>query len=156
MKRSVIYLLGSVLIIVGFYTIITSGGYLLHVGKNFREPAVYIPVATIACFIASIIYVVCGVLFFIKGKWATPLLFVATIIMFVGYIGMLFHINNGKPINNLTIIEMLVRTSGTMLYAAASWFIFTRTRIVYPEGYDRKSFKKLLKEYEDKKIKNKY
>ncbi|MCO6496287.1 MAG: hypothetical protein J5I50_01365 [Chitinophagaceae bacterium] len=153
MKRFIIYLLGSVLIIVGGYTFYTSGGDLLYYGKNSTTPAVYIPLSAVACFIVSIFYIICGALFFIKGKWATPLLFVATIIMFVGYIGMLFHINNGKPINNLTIVEMLVRTSGTMLYAAISWFFFTRTKIVYPEGYDRKSFKKLLKDYENKKLK---
>lgn len=154
MKKTIIYSLGIILIFAGIYTLYVTGKSLLDTRLDLQGSMVNIPVAKIACFISALFYLVCGVLFFMKeklNKLATPLLFIATIIMFIGYIGMLFHINAGRPINNLTIAEMLVRTSGTMLYAAAAWYIFTRTRIEYPKGYNPKSFKKLLKEYEAKR-----
>lgn len=147
MKNLIIYILGSVLLIGGLFTLYTTSSILFNAFEGRAKAGHYVPLAQAASFICSFIYIVSGVLFFLKEKLSTPLLFIATIIMFIGYIAMLFHIKNGRPLELHTIAEMLIRTSLTMLYAGASWYIFTRTRLIYPPGYDAKSFKKLMNKY---------
>lgn len=148
MKNVIIYILGSILLLAGLYTFYTSTAALFGWFGGGQQGAIYIWLTQISCLITSILYMVCSVLFFMKNKLSTPLLFIATIIMFIGYIAMLFHINAGKFVTISYVGEMLTRTTSTMLYAAGAWYIFTRTRFVYPPGHDAKSFKKLMKEYQ--------
>lgn len=150
-EEPVIYILGTILIVGGVYTLYSTSVVLFNLFDRHLETVNYIPITQVCSFICSFIYIISGILFFRKGKLATTLLFIATIIMFVGYIGMLFHINDNKPFELSIIPEMLIRTTGTMLYAAGAWYFFTRMRMVYPEGYDAKSFKKLMKDYKVKK-----
>jgi len=151
-KDLVIYALGGILIVSGVYTFYSTTSILFDWFGGRAKAGNYVRLALIASFICCFFYLVCGVLFFLKNKLATPLLFIATIIMFIGYIAMLFHIKNGNAIELHTIAEMLIRTTGTMLYAGASWYIFTRTRIVYPPGHNAKTFRKLMKEYSKKEL----
>lgn len=151
LEKPVIYALGLILIAAGVYTLYTTSSNLFDLFGNHKNAGNSIPVTQICSFICSFIYIVSGVLFFRKSKLATALLFVATIIMFIGYVGMLIHINGNEPFETVIIPEMLIRTSGTMLFTAAAWYFFSRIRLVYPEGYDAKSFKKLMKDYEMKK-----
>lgn len=153
MKNIIIYILGSILLVGGIYTLYTSGGILFDAPRMRAKAGNYIQMTIVANFICSFIYIVCGYLFFIKSKLSTTLLFFATIIMFIGYIGMLFHIQAGKPFDISTIQEMLIRTTGTMIYAAIAWYIFTRIRLEYPAGYNAKTFKQFIKEREMKKAK---
>lgn len=148
MKNLVIYILGSILLLAGFYTFYTSTSALFGWFGGASKGAIYIKLTQISCLVTSILYLVSGTLFFLKSKLSTPILFFATIIMFIGYIAMLFHINAGKLVTLSYVGEMLTRTTSTMLYAATAWYIFTRTRFVYPPGHDAKSFKKLMKEYQ--------
>ena len=148
MKNLVIYLLGSILLLAGFYTFYTRTSALFGWFGGMSEGAIYIQLTQICCLVTSILYLASGSLFFLKSKISTPVLFIATIIMFIGYIAMLFHINAGKLVTLGYVGEMLTRTTSTMLYAATAWYIFTRTRFVYPPGHDAKSFKKLMKEYQ--------
>ncbi len=152
MKHTVIYILGVLLIIAGLYTFYTSTAALFSWFGGSKKEAIYIELTQICCLISSAAYFVCGILFFLKKKLATPILFITTIVMFIGYIAMLFHINEGKFVTIGYVGEMLIRTTSTMLYAAASWYIFTRTRFIYPPGHDAKSFKKLMKEYQAKEM----
>ena len=147
----VIYSLGTVLIVGGIYTLYISAGVLFDSFGERERAGNYILIAVICNFICSFFYIVSGILFFNKKKLSTTLLFIATIIMFVGYIGMLFHINENKPFELSVIPEMLIRTTCTMLYAAGAWYFFTRTRLVYPDGHDAKSFRKIMKDYQTKK-----
>ncbi len=150
MKNFVIYILGSVLLLGGIYSFYSSTAALFGWFGGTHKDAIFIKLTQISCLISSLLYLVSGILFFLKKKLSTPLLFIATIVMFIGYIAMLFHINAGKLVTLAYVGEMLIRTTTTMLYAAASWYIFTRTRFVYPPGHDAKSFKKLMKEYQAK------
>ncbi len=154
MKKSetaTILTLGILLIIVGVYSFYSSTSNLFNLFDRKTSVENHIPITQYSIFICSFIYLISGVLFLLKDKLATTLLFIATIIMFVGYIGMLFHINNNKPFELSIIPEMLIRTTGTMLYAAAAWYFFTRMRLVYPEGHNAKTFKKLMKEFKTQK-----
>jgi len=153
MKDYVIYILGFVLILAGFYTFYSSTSQLFGWFWPNTRSSNYITLTQVCCLISALIYVASGLLFFMKSKISTTLLFIATIIMFIGYIGMLIYINSGKTVTITFIGEMLLRTSSTMFYAAVAWYLFTRTRFVYPPGYDAKSFKKLIKEYEARKRK---
>lgn len=150
-EEPVVFVLGFTLILCGVYTFYTTSTVLFNLFGQPVNGGNYIPIAQICSFICSFIYVVSGALFFKKSKLATTLLFIATIIMFIGYIGMLFHINDNKPFELSVIPEMLIRTTCTMLYAAGAWYFFTRMRMVYPDGYDAKSFRKLMKDYRVKK-----
>lgn len=150
-ESPVIYALGTILIVGGIYTLYISTSILFDLFDERKRAGSYIQIAVVCNFICSFIYIVSGILFFNKKKASTTLLFIATIIMFVGYIGMLFHINENKPFELSVIPEMLIRTTCTMLYAAVAWYFFTRTRLVYPDGYDAKSFKKIMKDYQTKK-----
>lgn len=157
MKKSesvAIYTLGALLILAGIYTFYSTSSTLFHLFSQTESPENYIPITQYASLICSFLYLISGILFFVRSKWnkwSTTLLFIATIIMFVGYIGMLFHINSNKPFELSIIPEMLIRTTATMLYAAAAWYFFTRMRLVYPEGHNAKTFKKLMKEYKVQK-----
>lgn len=153
MKNFIIYTLGSILIIGGVYTLYVSGSILFNASNARAHAGKYIQMTIVTNFICSFIYIVCGFLFFIKSKLSTTLLFFATIIMFIGYIGMLFHIQANKPFEITTIQEMLIRTTGTMLYAAAAWYIFTRIRLQFPPGFNAKTFKQYMKERELRKEK---
>lgn len=146
-----IYLLGSLLIVGGIYTFYITSAILFDLFGERAKAGNFIYITQVCNFICSFTYIISGILFFLKSKQSTTLLFIATIIMFVGYIGMLFHINSNRPFDMSVIPEMLIRTTGTMLYTAIAWHFFTRMRIDYPEGYDAKSFKKLMKEYKIKK-----
>lgn len=143
-----IFVLGTMLIVGGVYTLFVSSAILFHLAPENVRPGNYIPIAVVCNFICSFIYITAGILFFRMHKLSTSLLFIATVIMFVGYIGMLFHINENKPFELAVIPEMLIRTTGTMLSTAGAWYFFTRTRLVYPDGHDAKTFKKLMKEYQ--------
>lgn len=153
MKNNIIYILGSILLIGGFYTFYTSTSFLFGWFGGPPKDSIYIELTQICCLVTSLLYLAAGILFFLKKKLSTPILFIATIIMFIGYIAMLFHINAGNQVTIAYVGEMLIRTTSTMLYAAAAWYIFTRTRFVYPPGHDAKSFKKLMKEYQLKDAK---
>ncbi len=155
MKDYIIYFLGTVLILGGVYTFYTSTSQLFGWFTNPPKDVVYIRLTQVCCLICSFLYLISGALFFIRSKISTTFLFIATIIMFVGYIAMLFHINSGKPITMGFVGEMLLRTTSTMLFAAVAWYLFTRIRFVYPPGHNAESFKKLVKEYELKKGKSK-
>jgi|GEM_PF-3000125 len=156
MKRFVIYGLGAILIIVGGYTLYSTGSILMNVNDAKAKAGDYIQMTVVANFICSFLYIISGFLFFIRSKLSTTLLFFATIIMFIGYIGMLFHIQANKPFHVSIIQEMLIRTTGTMLYAAVAWYIFTRIRIEYPAGHNAKTFKQYIKDREMKKAKYPY
>lgn len=142
--------LGIILIGVGVYSFYSSTSLLFSLFEPKNSNENFISITQYCIFACSFIYLICGVLFLLRDKMATTLLFIATIIMFVGYIGMLFHINSNKPFELSIIPEMLIRTTGTMLYAAAAWYFFTRMRLVYPEGHNAKTFKRLMKEYKTK------
>lgn len=154
MKNLIIYTLGAGLIFGGVYTFYTTTSVLFDWFESSNKTRPFVRMSQVCCFISSFFYLICGVLFFLKKKIATQLLFIATIIMFIGYIGMLFHINSGKAIELQTIAEMLIRTTVTMLYAAASWYIFTRTRFVFPPGHDAKSFRKLMREHSKREMRH--
>lgn len=150
MKNLIIYILGSILLLAGVYTFYTSSAALFGWFGGSPKDQVFIKLTQVTCFVTSILYIIAGVLFFFKKKLTTTLLFVATVLMFVGYIAMLFHINSGKFVTLNYVGEMLTRTTSTMLYAATAWYIFTRTRFIYPPGHDAKSFRKLMREHQSK------
>lgn len=145
MKQFIIYALGSILGIAGIYTLIVSSGILFNLFGMREWVGEYIQATIVANFICSFLYLVSAWLFFKRSKWSTTILFIATIIMFIGYIGMLFHIQETQRLNVHIIGEMLIRTTGTMLYAAAAWYIFTRMRLVLPPGYTYKDLKEMSK-----------
>lgn len=141
MKNIIIYVLGAILGIAGLYTLYISSGLLFDLFNMRQSVGNYIPATSIANFVCSFLYLISAFLFFKKSKQSTTILFIATIIMFLGYIGMLFHIQAHKPFDVPIIAEMLIRTSGTMLYAATAWYIFSRIRLVFPPGYSYKDLK---------------
>lgn len=151
LEQPIIYFLGILLIVGGLYTLYSKTLVLTDLITRPARAAHVIPITIVCSLICSVIYLISGILFLKKNKQSTTLLFIATIIMFIGYIGMLFHINGNKPFELQIIPEMLIRTTGTMLYAAAAWYFFTRMRLVYPDGHDARSFKKFMKEYEENK-----
>lgn len=150
-ERPLTFILGCILIVGGLYTFYSTSEALFGLfGREVSRVAI-IPITQICSLACSFLYLISGLLFFRKSKFSTTLLFVATIIMFVGYVGMLLHISSNKPFNPNIIPEMLIRTTSTMLYAAAAWYFFSRVKLIYPKGYDAKSFKQLSREYEMKK-----
>lgn len=155
MKKNLIKILGVILILVGIYTFYTRTSILFGWFNNNDPDSVYLPLTQVCCYIDSIIYIICGFLFFYESKLSTPLLFIATIIMFIGYSAMLFYINSGITVSIYVAGEMLLRTSATMLYTAIAWYLFTRARVKLPKGYDEESFKKLVRKYEAEKRKQK-
>lgn len=154
MKNIVIYILGSILGIAGLYTLYISSGLLFDLFGVRHETETYIQATSISNFICSFLYLFSSYLFFRKSKLSTSVLFIATIIMFIGYIGMLFHIQAQRPYGVRIIAEMLIRTSGTMLYAATAWYIFTRVRLVLPSGYTYKDMKNRAKKIKMEKLRD--
>ena len=79
-----------------------------------------------ANFIAGLIYLISAYGLLKKRKWTVRALIIAALILVAAFIGLRIHINAGGIYETKTVHAMIFRTSVTILFAFASWFLIRK------------------------------
>jgi hypothetical protein len=128
--------MGFILAIFGLVTLFMSSSVIFDLFGIREKEGNYILFIVLANFFCAFIYLYASYCFFKKDKRATVALLIAVGILVVAYIGMVIHIQSGKPFETKTIKAMLFRTCLTMLFVAISWYQLNRINFKVPDAND--------------------
>lgn len=114
----------TLLIIVGFATLFMSAAILFDFFNIRESQGDYVQFVVIANFVCAFLYLA-AVSSNLKGntKNSARFLGLATLIMVVAFVALLFYIESGKPYELKTIKAITVRTAFTALMAIISVYI---------------------------------
>lgn len=128
MKKLIKYINIIVLLGFGLLTLFLSASVIFDWFGIREKEGNYVLFIVWANFISSVIYLV-SVYGFVKSKkWTTGLLITSVVILFVAFLGLLFHISNGGIYEMKTVKAMIFRTSITIIFTFSSYYIITKNK----------------------------
>jgi len=129
MKNAILKTAAVILLLFALATLYMSFSVIFDLFGVREKEGNYVPFIVWANFICSLLYLPAVYGLFAKKKWTTPLLAVATGILVIGFIGLLFHINSGGIYEEKTVKAMIFRTALTGLFATISWYFISKNKI---------------------------
>lgn len=129
MNKIVKYSAGTILAAFGLLTIFLSSSVILDLFGVREMEGNYVLFIVWANFISSLLYLAASYGFFTKKKWTFKLLSIASIILFVAFIGLNFHINAGGIYELKTFKAMIFRTSLTIIFTVIAYFTINKNKL---------------------------
>ena len=129
MNKTLRYIVGIVLGAFGLLTIFLSSSVILDLFGIREQEGNYVLFIVWTNFIASLLYLISTYGFFSKKKFTTKLLGFSTVLLFIAFIGLNYHINSGGIYELKTFKAMIFRTSITAIFTAISYYTITRNKI---------------------------
>ena len=83
-----------------------------------------------ANFVASILYLIAAYGFIKRTKWTFGVLFVALIILFIAFIALQSHINNGGIYETKTVKAMIFRMMVTLIFSLVAYFKLNNPKLI--------------------------
>ncbi|MBK6964440.1 MAG: hypothetical protein IPH20_11035 [Bacteroidales bacterium] len=126
MKKTLLYIIATVLAAFGLLTLFLSSSVILDLfGIRGREGN-YVLFIVWANFLSSILYLIAAY-GFIKGKrWTIKPLGLASIVLLVAFTGLLIHVNAGGIYETKTIGAMAFRITITIVFAAFAFLMISK------------------------------
>jgi hypothetical protein len=121
MKKFVTPLTIFILIAFGLLTLFLSSSVIFDLFEIREKEGNYVPFIVWANFISSILYLVAAVVWVKRMKVTSTLLGISTVILALGFVGLLIHINAGGLHETKTIGAMVFRTILTLLFTIISY-----------------------------------
>lgn len=121
MKKFVTPFTIFILIAFGLLTLFLSSSVIFDLFGIREKEGNYVPFIVWANFISSILYLIAAVTWIKKMKVASTLLGISTVILALGFIGLLIHVNAGGLYETKTIGAMVFRTLLTFLFTLSSY-----------------------------------
>lgn len=122
MKNLTFYIAGSILGAFGLLTLFLSSSVIFDLFGIRAKEGNYVLLVVWANFIASFLYLFAAYGFFKQKRWTTFLLATAVIILLLGSIGLIFHINSGGIYEAKTPKAIVFRTGVTLVFLLFSYF----------------------------------
>lgn len=109
-----------VLIAFGLLTLFLSSSVIFDLFSIREKEGNYVPFIVWVNFISSILYLIAAVLWIKKAKVTSTLLGISTVLLALGFIGLIIHVNAGGLHETKTIGAMVFRTLLTLLFTLIS------------------------------------
>ncbi len=126
MKKAILYLLATLLAAFGFVTLFLSSSIILDLFGVRAMEGNYVLIVVWANFISSLIYLFAAYGFVRFRKWASNLLGISTVILFVAFIGFLLHISSGGIYETKTIGAMIFRITLTITFGLLAYLLINK------------------------------
>ena len=127
-KGFILKLTGGLVLVIGLMSLFMTISIIFDLFDMRSREGNYVPLVVYANFICSVLYLLSAYYLFRKNEKATIILFVATIILVLSYLALIFHIREGLPYEIRTVVAMTVRTCLTAIFMAISWYHLSTTR----------------------------
>jgi hypothetical protein len=121
MKKFVTPFTIFILIAFGLLTLFLSSSVIFDLFGIREKEGNYVPFIVWANFISSILYLIAAVTWIRKMKVTSTLLGISTVILTLGFIGLLIHVNAGGLHETKTIGAMVFRTLLTFSFTLISY-----------------------------------
>lgn len=125
MKNLTLYVLGVVLAAFGLLTLFLSGSVLFDLFGVRAKQGNYVLIIIWANFIVSFLYLFAAYGFIKQKRWTTMLLGIALVVLILGSIGLIIHINSGGIYEVKTPKAIAFRISVTLVFLVFSYFKIT-------------------------------
>lgn len=122
MKRVLQYLIAMVLAAFGLLTLFLSSSVIFDLFDVRTKEGNYVLFVVWANFISSLLYLGAAWGLVRIKKWTPLPLGISSIILFISFIGLLFHINAGGIYETKTIGAMIFRITVTTGFAITAYF----------------------------------
>lgn len=126
MKKSLPYLLASILAAFGLLTLFLSTSVIFDLFGVRAKEGNYVLFVVWANFISSLIYLFAAYGFIKNTKWTSRLLGISAIVLLLAFVGLFIHINAGGIYETKTIGAMAFRTTVTFVFSALAYFTITK------------------------------
>jgi hypothetical protein len=125
MKKMKNYILKITAVIVTIFALLTlfmSTSVIFDLFHIREKEGNYVMFVVFTNFIVGFMYLFSAFGIFKEKTWTTKVLLLATIILIIGFIGLLIHANSGGIYETKTIGAMIFRVSITFIFTIISWF----------------------------------
>ncbi|MDP3442060.1 MAG: hypothetical protein Q8T08_04295 [Ignavibacteria bacterium] len=126
MKKSLPYLLASVLAAFGLLTLFLSTSVIFDLFGVRAKEGNYVLFIVWANFLSSILYLIAAFGFIESKKWTAPLLGISVIVLLIAYVGLFIHINAGGIYETKTIGAMAFRITVTLVFSVLAYFTINK------------------------------
>ena len=130
MNNIILKLSAAFIAVFGLVSLFMTSSVIFDLFEIRSKEGNYIPFIVDTNFVCSLIYLLAAYGFFIKSSLAPVCLFIATIILIVAYVALIFYINSGGIYETKTVKAMLFRIAVTILFAGIAWYYITRTKLL--------------------------
>lgn len=122
MKNAVIKSAALVLTLFALLTLFMSSSVIFNLFGVREKEGNYVLFIVITNFVAGFLYLL-SVYGLLKSRtWTVYLLATITVLLILGFLGLLYHINSGGIYEIQTVKAMLFRISVTALFTGISWW----------------------------------
>lgn len=122
MKKILSYFSATVLVAFGLLTLFLSTSVIFDLFGVRAKEGNYVLFIVWANFISSLLYLAAAYGFARAQEWTKTLLGISASILFIAFIGLIFHISAGGIYETKTIGAMIFRISVTLAFAAIAYF----------------------------------
>jgi hypothetical protein len=126
--KSVLKILSVILFLFAGVTLFMSGSIIFDAFGIREQEGNYVLFVVVANFICGFLYALAAYGLFGRKTWTTPLLFLATGILLVAFISLLWHIDGGGNYEERTIKAMIFRIVVTSVFAILSYGLITKNQ----------------------------
>jgi len=126
MKNYILKITAVIITIFALLTLFMSTSVIFDLFNIREKEGNYVMFVVFTNFIVGFMYLFSAFGIFKEKTWTTKLLLLATIILIIGFIGLLIHANTGGIYETKTIGAMIFRISITSVFAGLSWFYISR------------------------------
>lgn len=128
MKKTIPYLLASVLAAFGLITLFLSTSVIFDLFSVRAQQGNYVLFVIWANFICSIFYIVAAYGFIESKKWTAIFLSISALILIFALVGLFFHINSGGVYETKTIGALIFRIIVTLVFSGLAYFTINKTK----------------------------
>lgn len=128
MKRTVLYIIATLLAAFGLLTLFLSSSVIFDLFSIRAKEGNYVLFIVWANFLSSILYLIAAYGFVKAKKWTIRPLSISLMILLGAFIGLFVYINSGGLYETKTIGAMMFRISVTLIFAALAYFMISKEK----------------------------
>lgn len=128
MKKIITYASGITLLAFGMMTLLLSLSIVFDLFGIREMEGNYVPLIVYANLCVSLLYLIGAYGFFMEKNWTTPVLGIASSLLILSFIYLIFHINSGGVYEKKTVFAMTFRTFVTLTFTFISYFTFKKNK----------------------------
>ena len=128
MKRTVLYIIATLLAAFGLLTLFLSSSVIFDLFSIRAKEGNYVLFIVWANFLSSILYLIAAYGFVKAKKWTIRPLSISLMILLGAFIGLFVYINSGGLYETKTIGAMMFRISVTLSFAALAYFMISKEK----------------------------
>lgn len=131
MKKTILYILATILAAFGFLTLFLSTSLIFDLFSIRAKQGNYVQIVVWANFISSFFYLFAAYGFVGNRKWTSKLLGISSALLIVAFIGFLIHISSGGLYETKTIGAMIFRITLTMVFGLLAYLLINKPLLAF-------------------------